>query len=570
MTDHLPQPHGGALCSLLVEPTVAELLKDASRDYPSHTLSRRQLCDLELLMNGAFSPLRGFMTAAEYDAVTESMRLPNGLLWPIPVTLDVPDALGEKLKPGSRLALRDQEGFMLAVLEIDEVWRPDKTREALRVYGTDSEEHPGVRYLLQDVFPTYVGGRVLGIELPSHHEFESLWHSPAELRQLFRKLGWRQVLAFQTSRPMHRLQRELVVDAARRIGAHVLLHPTVGVTKPGDLQYYARVRCYEAIRRHFPHGLVELSLLPLAMRMAGPRETLWHAIIHKNCGCSHFLVGPQHASPPGEKGAQFFGAYESQELVARHADELGISMLSVEEHRYAPAAGRYLPMSVLEEQGAESLDYPEEALRLDLALGRPVPEWFSYPDVLGQLRRAFPPRSRLGFTLFFTGLSGSGKSTLAKIIYAKLIEEGSRPVTLLDGDIVRQHLSSELGFSKTHRDLNIRRIGFVASEITKNGGVAICAPIAPYRETRRAVRRMIEEHGAFIEVHVATPLEVCEARDRKGLYAKARQGLIKEFTGISDPYEVPERAEIDIDTSNLSPMEAAQEIYLHLLKEGYI
>jgi sulfate adenylyltransferase len=350
----------------------------------------------------------------------------------------------------------------------------------------------------------------------------------------------------------------------------VLLHPTVGVTKPGDLQYYARVRCYEAICRHFPHGLVELSLLPLAMRMAGPRETLWHAIIHQNCGCSHFLVGPQHASPPVGRGAQFFGPYESQELVTRHADELGIRMLSVEEHRYAPSAGRYLPLSELEAQGLESLDYPEEAMRLDLALGRPVPEWFSYPDVLAQLRRAFPPRSRLGFTLFFTGLSGSGKSTLAKIIYAKLIEEGSRPVTLLDGDIVRQHLSSELGFSKVHRDLNIRRIGFVASEITKNGGVAICAPIAPYRETRRAVRRMIEEHGAFIEVHVATPLEVCEARDRKGLYAKARQGLIKEFTGISDPYEVPERAEIDIDTSNLSPMEAAQEIYLHLLKEGYI
>jgi sulfate adenylyltransferase len=510
------------------------------------------------------------MTSAEYDAVTDGMRLPNGVLWPIPVTLDVPDALGEKLQPGARLALRDQEGFMLAVLEVEDVWRPDKAREALRVYGTDSVDHPGVRYLLQDVYPTYVGGRVLGIELPSHHEFESLWHSPAELRQLFRKLGWRQVLAFQTSRPMHRLQRDLVVDAARRIGAHVLLHPTVGVTKPGDLQYYARVRCYEAIRRHFPHGLVELSLLPLAMRMAGPRETLWHAIIHQNCGCSHFLVGPQHASPPANKGAQFFGPYDSQELVSRHAEELGIRMLSVEEHRYAPAAGRYLPASELEAQDIESLDYPEETLRLDLALGRPVPEWFSYPDVLAQLRRAFPPRSRLGFTLFFTGLSGSGKSTLAKIIYAKLIEEGSRPVTLLDGDIVRQHLSSELGFSKTHRDLNIRRIGFVASEISKNGGVAICAPIAPYRETRRAVRRMIEEHGAFIEVHVATPLEVCEARDRKGLYAKARQGLIKEFTGISDPYEVPERAEIDIDTSNLSPMEAAQEIYLHLLKEGYI
>jgi sulfate adenylyltransferase len=569
MIDHLPPPHGGTLVALLADPAQGEALKGASKGFASLTLSQRQLCDLELLMTGAFSPLSGFMGRDAYDGVLENMRLPDGTLWPIPVTLDVPQALGSQLAAGSKLALRDQEGFMVAVLEVGDVWQPDKLREAAQVYGTTSEDHPGVRALLRETADSYVGGSVIGIEPPPHPEFEALWHSPQELRSLFRRLGWRKVVAFQTSRAMHRLQRQLVLDAARSIGGHVLVQPTVGVTKPGDLQYFGRVHCYQAILRHFPTNLVELSLLPLAMRMAGPRETLWHAIVHQNCGCSHFVVGPHDASPPREP-ERFYRPYEAQELVARLEGELAIRMIPVEEHRYSANLRRYAPVSELGAAGEEGVEYGEEQLRRDLALGEAVPEWFSYPDVLTQLRRAVPPRRRAGFTLFFTGLSGAGKSTIAKIVYAKLIEEGSRPVTLLDGDIVRQHLSSELGFSKEHRDLNIRRIGYVASEITKNRGVAICAPIAPYRETRRAVRRMIEEHGAFIEVHVATSLEVCESRDRKGLYAKARQGLIKEFTGISDPYEAPEAAEIRLDTAQLTPMEAAQEVYLYLVKEGYV
>lgn len=575
-------PHGGELVNLLVDTVRAEQLKQASRDFPSLTLCQRQACDLELLLNGGFSPLRGFMGRKNYESVVENMRLADGTLWPIPIVLDVPSRFAERLGPGSTLALRDAEGFMPAVLHVKETWQPDKQREAEAIYGTTSEKHPGVRYLYEQVHNTYISGELEGIQLPVHYDFESLWDTPEELRALFKKMGWRRVVAFQTSKPMHRLQREITLQAAKEIGGHILLHPTVGMTKPGDVHYYARVHCYQAVRRHFPHDLAALSLMPLAMRMAGPREALWHAIVHQNYGCSHMIVGPKHAYPPpfaksqnGEVSASgdadgFYSFYAAQELLTKVQDELHIRILPIEAHCYVPNKDRFLPMSQIEKQKLDCAEYTDAKLKRDLALGEEIPEWFSYPEVVQELRRVYPPRSRQGFTLLFTGLSGSGKSTLAKIMYTKLVEAGGRPVSLLDGDIVRQHLSSELGFSKEHRDLNIRRIGFVASEITKNGGVAICAPIAPYQSTRRAVREMIEAHGAFIEIHVATPLEVCEARDRKGLYAKARQGLIPEFTGVSDPYEVPEDPEMRIDTSAMSPMEAAQEVYLYLLREGYL
>jgi sulfate adenylyltransferase len=572
-------PHGGRLVNRLLTPEQAEHLKDASKDFPSLALTQRQTCDLELLLSGGFSPLEGFMDKAAYDSVLDNMRLPDGTLWPMPIVLDVPARFAEKLQPGLRIALRDAEGFMPAVLKVWDIWKPDKRREAETVYGTTSERHPGVRYLYEQVQDTYISGTLEGIQLPVHYEFQTLWDTPEELRSLFAKMGWRKVVAFQTSKPMHRLQRDISLQTAKDIGGHILLHPTVGMTKPGDLHYYARVHCYQAIRRHFPHNLAALSLLPLAMRMAGPRESLWHAIVHQNYGCSYMIVGPKHAYPPpprqnGESplpsGETFYAPYASQELLAQHQDELHIQMIPIEAHCYAPGKDRFLPVSQIEKQHLDCNEYTDAQLKKDLALGRDIPDWFSYPEVVRELRKVYPPRSRQGFTLFFTGLSGSGKSTLAKIIYAKLVEAGGRPVSLLDGDIVRQHLSSELGFSKTHRDLNIRRIGFVASEITKNGGIAICAPIAPYHSTRRDVREMIEEQGAFIEIHVATPLEVCEERDRKGLYAKARRGEIPEFTGISDPYEVPEAPELKIDTSQYSAMEAAQEIYLYLLKEGYL
>jgi sulfate adenylyltransferase len=570
--DFFIPPHGGHLVNLVLDPDQAEAVKTESQHFPSLTLRQRQLCDLELLMNGAFSPLTGFMGQADYESVVDNMALADGTTWPIPIVLDVSEAFASKLEKGTRVALRDGEGFMPAVLTVQDIWRPDQGREVERVYGTTSELHPGVRYIKECVHPVYVSGRVEGIQPPTHYDFESLWDTPEELRHLFNKMGWRRVVAFQTSKPMHRLQRDITLQAAKDIGGHILLHPTVGITKPGDLHYYARVHCYQAIRRHFPHNLALLSLLPLAMRMAGPREALWHAIVHQNYGCSHMIIGPKHAYPPvgGDEEEAFYAPEQSQQLVQQHADKLAIAVIPVEPTHYVPGKRQFMAASRIKAQKLEGVEYTDAQLKLDLAMGREIPEWFSYPEVVRELRKAYPPRSKQGFTLFFTGLSGSGKSTLAKIIYAKLVEAGGRPVTLLDGDIVRQHLSSELGFSKVHRDLNIRRIGFVASEITKNGGVAICAPIAPYTATRRAVREMIEEHGAFLEVHVATPLEICEERDRKGLYAKARRGEIPEFTGVSDPYEVPANPELRVDTTGLNPMEAAQEIYLYLLREGYL
>ena len=560
------------LVDLMVNEDRAEHLKQASLDFKSLTLSQRQLCDLELLLNGAFTPLQGFMGRADYESVVERMRLADGTLWPMPITLDVPSAFAQQIEPGETIALRDHEGFMPAVLTVTEKWQPDKHREAEAVYGTCSEAHPGVDYLLNQVHDTYISGTLEGIQLPEHYDFETLWDSPAELRALFKKMGWRRVVAFQTSKPMHRLQREICLQAAKDIQGHILLHPTVGMTKPGDLHYYARVHCYQAVRRHFPNNLAMLSLLPLAMRMAGPRESLWHALVSRNYGCTHMIIGPKHAYPPSQddEDTEFYPPNAGQEYLEQFNQELGIKILPIEATHWVPAEKRFMPVSTIRKQGLGHLEYTDAKMKHDLAMSRPVPEWFSYPEVEQQLRKAYPPRSKLGFTLFFTGLSGSGKSTLAKIIYAKLVEAGSRPVTLLDGDIVRMNLSSELGFSKEHRNLNIKRIGFVASEISKNGGVAICAPIAPYQETRRAVRTMIEQHGAFIEIHVATPLETCEARDRKGLYAKARRGEIKEFTGISDPYEVPQAPELRIDTSEASAIEAAQDIFLYLFREGYL
>ena len=369
---------------------------------------------------------------------------------------------------------------------------------------------------------------------------------------------------------MHRAHYELTQRAAAEVGANLLIHPVVGMTKPGDLDHYTRVRCYQAILDKYPKATVELALLPLAMRMGGPREALWHAIIRKNYGCTHLIVGRDHAGPgTGADGNPFYGPYDAQELVRRHEEELGVTLVPFRLMVYVEERASYEPIDEIEE-GTRTLNISGTELRRRLAEGLEIPEWFTFPEVAEELRRTHRPRHRQGFTVFFTGLSGAGKSTVANALMVKLLEIGGRPVTLLDGDIVRKNLSSELGFSKEHRDLNIQRIGFVASEITKNGGIAICAPIAPYEHTRRQVRELISEAGGFILVHVATALEVCEKRDRKGLYAKARAGIIKEFTGISDPYEEPESPELELDTARLSPGESVQEILLYLEKEGYL
>ena len=342
------------------------------------------------------------------------------------------------------------------------------------------------------------------------------------------------------------------------------------MTKPGDVDHYTRVRCYLALLPHYPQHMVTLSLLPLAMRMGGPREAVWHAIIRKNYGCTHFIVGRDHAGPGVDtKGNPFYGPYDAQEMLTKYSDELGVSMVPFKMMVYLPRRDTYIPMDKVSESD-ETLSISGTELRSRLAESREIPDWFTFPEVAEELTKTYPPRTKQGFTVFFTGLSGSGKSTIAKALLVTLLEMGGRPVTLLDGDIVRKNLSSELGFSKEHRDINIKRIGFVASEITKNSGIAICAPIAPYDNIRREVRSLIEPMGGFILVHASTPLEVCEQRDRKGLYAKAREGIIKEFTGISDPYETPEDADLAIDTTDVSPEEAVRTILLHLEHEGYI
>jgi sulfate adenylyltransferase len=570
MTAHLNPPHGGTLVDLIASEARAAELKAASADWPSWDLSPRQLCDLELLANGGFSPLSGFLGRADYESVCASMRLADGTLWSIPVVLDLPEEVAEGLKEGTSLALRDPEGVMVAAIEVSELYRPDREQEAKAVYGTDNPEHPGVAHLLQRTNPVYVAGRVEALQLPVHYDFRRLRLTPAELRAEFDRLGWRQVVAFQTRNPMHRAHLELTMRAAKEVEANLLIQPSVGMTKPGDVDHYTRVRCYEALMGRYPRSTAMLSLLPLSMRMGGPREALFHAIIRKNYGCSHLIVGRDHAGPGSDSsGTPFYGPYDAQELLSAHEDELGVKMVPFRMMTYVEDLDAYYPDDEVPE-GKRALTISGTELRQRLAEGRDIPEWFTFREVAEELRRSYPPRKAQGFTVLFTGLSGSGKSTIANALISKFLEMGGRPVTLLDGDLVRKNLSSELGFSKEHRDINIRRIGYVASEITKNGGIAICAPIAPYDAVRKEVRGMIEPLGGFILVHVATSVEVCEQRDRKGLYAKARAGIIPEFTGVSDPYEVPEDSDVIIDTESTSPEEAAQQVLLHLEHEGYI
>jgi sulfate adenylyltransferase len=570
VVDHLIEPHGGELISLLADHERTQELTKQSTDWPSWDLTARQVCDLELLMSGGFSPLRGFLGSAEHASVCESMRLSDGTLWPVPVTLDVTADFAARLEPGMSVALRDAEGVMLAVLHVEETYRPDLEAEARSVFGSTDQSHPGVAHLLQRTNPVYVGGRVEGLQLPLHYDYRDLRHTPAELRADFADKGWRKVVAFQTRNPLHRAHQELTLRAAKEVEANLLIHPVVGMTKPGDVDHYTRVRCYQAIMPGYPHGTAMLSLLPLAMRMGGPREAVWHAIIRKNYGVSHFIVGRDHAGPGKDAaGNDFYGPYDAQELLREHQEELGVNMVPFQMMVYVEDRDTYMPVDEVPE-GARTLNISGTEQRRRLAEGRDLPEWFTPPSVAAELRRSYLPRAKQGFTVFFSGLSGSGKSTIANVLLVKLLEMGGRPVTLLDGDLVRKNLSSELGFSKEHRDINIRRIGYVASEITKNGGIAICAPIAPYEATRKDVRAMVEPGGGFLLVHVATPIEVCEERDRKGLYAKARAGILKEFTGISDPYEVPTDADVTIDTGELSAEEAAQEVILHLEREGYV
>ncbi len=564
------EPHGGELKNLYLGDKEVEQVKKEALDYTSWDLTDRQLCDIELILNGAFSPLDGFLNQAEYESVVSEMRLPSGVLWPMPITLDVGEEFAGSVKAGEKLALRDPEGVLVAVLEIADIYKPDKAKEAREVFGSEDEAHPAVHFLNNIAGPVYIGGKLQGVEKPTHYDFKLLRDDPADLRARFEKLGWRKVVAFQTRNPLHRAHQEITFRAAKDVEANLLIQPVVGLTKPGDVDHYTRVRCYEKVLEQYPEQTTTLSLLNLAMRMAGPREAVWHGIIRKNYGCTHLIVGRDHAGPGNDSnGNPFYGPYDAQELFEQHEEEIGISMVPFKMMVYAENKAQYIPADDASDDD-KVLSISGTEFRRRLQEGLEIPDWFSYPNVVAELRKSYPPRHKQGFTVFFTGLSGSGKSTIANALLVKMLEAGGRNVTLLDGDHVRQHLSSELGFSKEHRDLNIQRIGYVASEITKHGGIAICAPIAPYTTTRRIVRDMCEAGGGFIEVHVATTLETCEERDRKGLYAKARAGIIKEFTGISDPYEAPENAEVVIKTEELSADLAAQRILVKLESMGFI
>jgi sulfate adenylyltransferase len=547
-----------------------EELKQKAFKYKSWQLTERQICDVELLLNGAFAPLNGFMQERDYQSVIKNIRLVDGTLWPIPITLDVSEAFAGGISEGEKITLRDHESFAIAVLTVSDIFLPDLEVEAKEVYSTTDETHPAVNYLFHNSNPVYLGGSLEGIALPYHYDYPSLRHTPAQLKAIFKEMGWDKVVAFQTRNPLHRAHVEMTLQATQDENTKLLIHPVVGMTKPGDVDHYTRVRCYQHVLNEYPQDTAMMSLLPLAMRMGGPREALWHAIIRKNYGCTHLIIGRNHAGPGGDKNCEsFYGPYAAQDLVQKYKDEVGIEIVPFRFMVYLPGEDRYeVRKNVPTDVEYKTISGTE--LRKMLDEGRGIPEWFTYPEVTKELEASRPTLKERGLTLFFTGLSGSGKSTIANGLLVKLLEEGSRPVTLLDGDIVRTHLSSELGFSREHRSLNIQRIGFVASEITKNGGIAICAPIAPYRADRRVNRELISRLGGYVEIHVNTSLEKCEERDAKGLYRLAREGVIKEFTGISDPYEVPENAEITIDSGDTPPEILVDELFEKIKEIGYL
>ena len=558
------------IVNLLVDADTHQRLKARLPTLPDICLTHRQICDFELLATGAFSPLTGFMTRVEYEGVLKRMRLPSEHLWPIPVTLDLLQDQAQSLREGQSLVLRDPEGFPLGLLHIEDIWPADPRREALAVYGTTDRSHDGVNALFQKEETHHVGGRVQALNLPIHSDFKQIRLTPGEVRDRMRKLGWKRMVGFQTRAPIHRPQFELTLRAMEQARANLLLLPIAGIPQPGDFDHYTRMRCYQQMAAQYPPDTHLLNLLPLSMRLAGPRDALLHLIIGKNFGCTHFVIGHNHSSPGRDsQGQPFYTAEECAALAMEAARELEIQPLVFDNMVYLPFEDEFRLTSEVE-RGQDTLTLSNDDIRNRVRAGKQIPEWASFPQVIRELKNAYPAPSGQGFTIFLTGLSGAGKSTIARVLYSKFMEMGNRPVTLLDGDIVRHSLSSELTFSKEHRDINVRRIGFVASEITKNRGIAICAPIAPYAATRDQIRTTIEAHGGFFEIHVATPIAVCEKRDRKGMYAKAKAGLLKGFTGVDDPYEIPKAPELSIDTTHLTPDEAVQQILLMLSRKGYV
>ncbi|MEX1026531.1 MAG: bifunctional sulfate adenylyltransferase/adenylylsulfate kinase [Candidatus Paceibacterota bacterium] len=549
------QAHGGDLKDL-IHPQ-SDHLRDRVARARRIILTSRQLCDLELLLTGGFSPLEGFMDEATYRGVVDEMRLPDGTLWPMPIVLDV---AGDEVSAGEEVVLCDSYNKPLALLQVTSVYTPDKTREAMRVYGTEDRTHFGVAYLFDKTGPVYLGGSVIGLALPEYFDFTEYRLTPRQLRERFRERGVTRVVGFQTRNPLHRAHHDLIRRAARDHDALALVHPSVGVTKDGDIDHITRVKAYKALHENYLSDIAELSLLPLAMRMGGPREALWHAIIRKNYGCTHFIIGRDHAGPgTNASGEPFYGDYDAHALVAQYSTELGIEVVPMKKVVYVEEKQAFLPEDeVTPGQSVKELSGTE--VRRRLATNEDIPEWFSFPEVVSILRAQNQRAVPRGAVIFFTGLSGSGKTTIARSLAAEIRERFDRNVTVLDGDVVRENLSKGLSFSKEDRDINVERIGFVASEVAKHGGIAICSAIAPYRAAREANRLRVGSQSAYIEVYVATPLAVCEARDAKGLYAKARRGDIPNFTGVSDPYEEPQAPEVTIDTDSQDRAACVSEI----------
>lgn len=565
-------PHGGILKDLIArDEHISSELASEAQSLKDIILTERQLCDLELLTNGGFSPLEGFMNEKDYKSVVDTLRLADGVLFPIPITLDASreDIINLEIKPGSRLALRDpRDDEALAILTVEDIYQPDLVKEAIQVFGADDPAHPSVAYLRNRVKDFYIGGKVQAIKAPTHFDYVALRYTPAELRSHFKKLAWRKVVAFQTRNPMHRAHRELTVRAARQRQANVLIHPVVGLTKPGDVDHYTRVRVYQAIMPKYPNGMAHLALLPLAMRMAGPREAVWHAIIRKNYGATHFIVGRDHAGPgKNSEGKDFYGPYDAQVLVTKYHEELAIEMVPFQMMTYLPSSDEYQPIDEVP-KGVQTLDISGTELRRRLRSGAAIPDWFSYDTVVQTLRESYPPRNKQGFVLFLTGLYNSGADRIAKALQVTFNQQGGRSVSLLLGETVRSELSSELGFSQEDRHKNLQRLAFVAAELARSGAAVISSSIAPYERSRAAARDHIVHTagsgGNVFTIHVATPLEHCEATDRKGRYAAAHRGEIKGFTGVDDVYEVPERADLTVDVTKQSVPEIVHSIVLLL------
>jgi sulfate adenylyltransferase len=564
---HSISPYGGELVDLTMpQDAAAESLARAS-ELPSVLLSERSMCDLEIMATGGFSPLDRFMGQADYQGVVNSMRLADGTLFPIPITLPLEDP--SAIEIGGEVALLSPRREILAVMQVEEIFPWDLQAEARQVFGSTDSRHPLVAEMHR-WGKAYASGPLRVLQLPRHFDFKELRLTPSQTRAELSRTGRANVVAFQTRNPLHRVHEELTKRATEELDAVLLLHPVVGVTKPGDVDHYTRVRTYKALAsRYYEPDRVLLSLLPLAMRLAGPREALWHAIIRRNYGANYMIVGRDHASPGNDsQGKPFYGPYDAQELVERHQAETGVTPVPFQEFVYLPKEDRYEEVGKIPPEVEIASLSGTEVREIYLNQGRSLPDWFTRPEVAQILMEAHPPRLKQGVCIWFTGLSGAGKSTTAQVLESLLQEHGRR-VTMLDGDVVRTHLSKGLGFSKVDRDINIRRMGFVAGEIVRHGGTVICAAISPYRATRNDVRNMVGSDN-FVEVFVDTPIEVCESRDAKGLYSKARRGELKDFTGVDDPYEIPQSAEVTLDTVAHAAEENAGKIIRHLAERGFV